>query len=133
MNVLRTGKIWDENQDRAKRSPPEKMIPNFHGSRTHPGKHSRKNRTHRMKRVGALANQPCCREHEPAADVEKDEGRYDRRIPTDSRAHLRLQRNVRGKGEVLGANETSTEHQTDHPDQHPGRDYVDKHANCAPT
>src|SRR5437870_13596480 len=115
MNVLRTGKIWDENQDRAKRSPPKEMIPNFHGSRTHPGKHSRKNRTHRMKRAGALANQPCCREQEPAADVEKDEGRYDRRTPNDSRANLRSQRNVRGKGDVLGANETPAAQQTGQP------------------
>ena len=85
-----------------------------------------------MKRVGALANQPCCREHEPAADVEKDEGRYDRRIPNYSRANLRLQRNVRGKGEVFGANEKPAENQTDHPDQHPGREQVRQQVEWVP-
>ena len=63
MDMLGTGEIWDEDENRTEGSPPKKMVQNLDNAGLMPEKNPATSELHRMKSVGALAGQLGCLEH----------------------------------------------------------------------
>src|SRR5688572_3508272 len=73
-----------------------------------------------MKRIGSVTNQLRRLEQEPAADVEKNETRDDRRITRYSRAGFGFDWNAGREGKVLWSNEEPANDETRDANQHAG-------------